>query len=227
MLTAIVPMNTKNGIIGILCGNRKAIDLKITNSLPMLVLRTQSWLHNQNGFSMEISSYQHFSIPSDLAIHLTKQQAGEETPKHLFFDSPSYKSILEDSSFRHLHLFTFVGAPIQMCPQLQGTWDGAAIVNPRKDMDFHPDKTRAFIDFFVHSNARTDFINYPLVHRSMRLAYDNSGCMLGAFPFDGLQRKPRVTTDLFFSIRVGYIEMDVTDNCHIFVDYELRQRNGS
>jgi hypothetical protein len=61
----------------------------------------------------------------------------------------------------------------------------------------------------------------------MRLAYDRTGCIFGPFLFDGLQRKPRVKSSLLFSVRYGYVEMPVEQNCFVYIQYPIRARGNA
>ena len=218
----------KNGIIGILLEDRKAIDLKVTNSFPMVALQPKASLVVQDKETIDISGFQHLSIPSDLSIHLTRRDKGSERPEYVFFDAPKLQSLLEMELPSPQRLFTFVGAPVHLNPQLQGVWQQAAILSPLTDADYDASRTRAFIDFFVHQDPKVDvLVNQNFATQGMRLAYDRTGCIFGPYAFDGLQRNPRVTSPWLFSIRYGYAEMPVGQDCYVYIPYEIRKRGNS
>jgi len=217
----------KNGIIGILCASNKVVDLKITNSLPMIALEDKSCLVVENQ-KRDISGFQHLSIPSDLCIHLTKRVSGDQQTEYVFFDSPQLQSIFSDADMTFRLLFTYVSPPINLTPKFQGKWEQAAIISPFPDNDFDSKRTRVFFDFIVHTeNTSGNLPTIPFATEGMRLAYDRHGCIFGPYLFDGLQRKPRVSSDLFFSVRYGYVEMPIEHNCFVYIQYPIRSRGNA
>lgn len=191
----------------------------------MIALQSKAWLISRNQPERDIGGYQHLSIPSDLCLHFTKRANGTEQPEYIFFDTPTLESIINDSSFGFQLLFTYVGPPVDMNPEFTGTWYQAVIISPFRDKEFAPNKTRVFIDFFVHTAISTnDLLSSPFVADNMRLAYDRNGATYGPFLFNGLQRKPRVKSRLLFSIRYGYAEMPIEQDSYVFVPYEIRER---
>lgn len=209
----------KNGIIAILAEDKKAVDLKITNAFPMIALEPQAWLFTPNEKKLNISGFQHFSIPPDLQIHLTKNKKGQKEYK--FFQVPKIEELIKDTKLAHL-LFTYISRPVAHRCQLQGEWEGAAIISPLKDELYDPNITRVFIDFFVHIKPDEPLINAPLMMPDMRLAYNRHGCIDGPFLYDELQRRSNIPSNLLSSIRFGYINMPVNKACYIYIPYEIR-----
>ncbi len=217
----------KNGIIGIQCSSRKAIDLKITNSLPMIALQKKSKLVSLGHSIIDTSGYRHFSIPSDLCLHLTKRTSEMNRSEYIFFESPTLDSILNSPSFSYQLIFTYIGQPVHQTPKFNGTWEQAVIISPFPDSEYDEMRTRVFVDFFVHTKECSDvLISFPYSADNMRLAYDRTGPIFGPFMFNGLQRKPCVKSSLLFSIRYGYAEFPVNNDSHLLVPYPIRERRA-
>ena len=193
----------------------------------MIALEDKSYLIVENQ-KRDISGFQHLSIPSDLCIHLTKRVSGDQQAEYVFFDSPQLQSIITDTDLTVRLLFTYVSPPINFTPQFQGSWYQAAVLSPLPDSLFDLNKTRVFIDFFVHTEDESmNLPTVPFASEGMRLAYDRTGCIFGPFLFDGLQRKPQVKSDLLFSVRYGYVEMPIEQNCFVYIQYPIRARGNA
>src|SRR5690349_8456946 len=76
---AEVTRRMRNGIIGIVAPivSVKAIDIKITNTFPLIALGSRATLVTPDGRE-DVSEYQHVSIPPDLRVHLTRRDSGHE-----------------------------------------------------------------------------------------------------------------------------------------------------
>lgn len=213
-----------NGTVTILAEDRKAIDIKITNAFPLIALEPVSWHVASSGLRSDISGFQHFSIPPDLTIHFSKPKRGATPAEHLFFKAPELNRLISDSCRSPQILFTYVGCPIRFCKKFSGKWYGAAIISPFKDAAYDIFETRVFIDFFIHTNPDQSGISIaPLVLPQMRLAYDRTGCTLGPFSYQGIQRKSQRQPNLLSTIRYGYINVsdDQTQSCYILTSYDL------
>jgi hypothetical protein len=218
----------KNGIIGFLCEDRKVIDLKITNSFTMIALQPKATLFAENDMKIDVSGFQHLAIPADLSIHLTKRLAAIQQPGYVFFDSPKLQEIVTTNLKTPFVLFTFVSAPILLNRPLQGVWDQAVIISPSPDKEYNPQVTRVFIDFFVHAGESTRAIAASGVAvDGMRLAPDRRGFLFGPFALEDFQRKSKLPSDLFFTIRFGFVEMTVAQDCFIYVAYRIKRRGNS
>lgn len=214
-----------NGIIAILAEDRKAIDIKITNAFPMIGLEPISWHVTSNGTITDLSGFQHFSIPPDLRLHFSKRKKGEAPSEHLFFEASELRRLVREASRSPQALFTYIGCPITFCRRLSGKWHGVIIISPFKDSTYDIIQTRVFIDFFVHTEPDPRaIINAPLILPDMRLAYDRSGCTLGPFSYQGIQRKSQKQLALLSTVRFGFVNMsdDQSRSCYIFTSYEIR-----
>jgi hypothetical protein len=219
----------KNGIVGFLCEDRKVVDLKITNSFPLIALEPKATLIAENKTKIDVSGFQHFALPADLSIHLTKRSPGGDPPEYVFFDSPKLQHIATRSLQSPFLMFTYISAPILMNRPFQGVWDQAVIISPLPDKAYDPRITRVFIDFFVHAGESTRAITATnLAVEGMRVAPDRRGFLFGPFAFEDVQRRTKSTSDLFFTLRFGFVEMTVGQDCFIHVPYKVKRRaNGS
>jgi len=211
-----------------LAEDRKAIDIKITNAFPMIVLEPISWHIASSGTRTDLSGFQHFSIPPSLGLHFSKRKHGATPAQHLFFEASELHRLVSDASQSPQSLFTYIGCPIEFSRKFSGTWRGAVIISPFKDSVYNIVQTRIFIDFFVHTKPDpTAIANAPLILPEMRLAYDAKGCTLGPFSYQGIQRKPQGQPNLLSTIRYGYINMsdDLVWSCYILTSYEIQKRS--
>jgi hypothetical protein len=221
------PSKLRNGMIAFIDGtisntSKKWLDIEITNTFPLIALPKTS-LVLPNGQTEEIKEYDHVSIPADLRTHLSGPKG------KIFFDATQAWAIKDGQAAGPLRLFTFANLPIQFAPYLSGeqtrTWNEAALISPKQDSKFDPATTRMFIDFFIHKNPADEKItNAPFAHENMRLAYDNSGPLLGPFSFEGLQRKYQTEPELLFTIRFGFAELEPIDTAFLFVLFEIYER---
>jgi hypothetical protein len=120
-------------------------------------------------------------------------------------------------------LFTFVAAPVALTRLLNGSWEQAVIVTPFAEKDFGAVRTRVFVDFFVHAGSKRVYVNSaPFAMQGMRLAFDRSGSVLGPYFLDDIQRRSDVNSGLSSSIRYGYCEMPVAEDCHVAVPFGIQ-----
>lgn len=219
------PSKLKNGMIAFInreisSNTKKWLDIEITNTFPLIALPNKTILMLPNGQTEEVGEYDHISIPADLRTHLSGQN------RKIFFDATHAWAVIDGQITKPLRLFTFVNLPIQFTPYLAGKqkriWNEVALISPIQDDKFDPTTTRMFIDFFIHKNSADKIIiTEPFAHKNMRLAYDNSGPLLGPFVFESLQRKYPTTPDLLFTIRFGFAELIPTDAAFLFVPFEI------
>ena len=75
----------KNGTVTILGPNTnlKVIDIKVTDSFPLIALPRGSRLMLPGSVTEDIDDYEHLSIPQDLRVHLTRRRG--TGPPHRFF----------------------------------------------------------------------------------------------------------------------------------------------
>lgn len=223
------PLKLKNGMIAFIDGtisntSKKWLDIEITNTFPLIALpKTSIVLPNENSEEIDNFKYDHISIPADLRTHLSGKKG------KVFFDATEAWAIKVGQAAGPLRLFTFVNLPIHDSPYLSGgqtrSWNQAILISPKLDGKFSATKTRMFIDFFIHKNPDDDTItNAPFVHKDMRLAYDNSGPLLGPFSFEGLQRKHDTEPGLLFTIRFGFAELEPSDTAFLFVPFEIFEK---
>jgi hypothetical protein len=211
-----------NGIIGFICKDRKVIDLKITNSFPIIALQPKTMLVVENGARIDVSGYQHFSIPPDLCIHLTKHVRGNQQPEHIFFEGPHLKRLIQRSISTPFRLFTFVSAPISSNPLLKGDWHETVFMLPTIDDNFDPDRTRIFIDYFIHEGeSMRGIATAKSIGQGMRCG---KHCLCGPFAFEDYQRTLKSSSDIFFTLRYGYTEMQPAQDCYIYIPYRIRKR---
>lgn len=201
--------------------SKKWLDIEITNTFPLIAL-PKTLLVLPSG-QTEIKEYDHVSIPADIRIHLSGPKG------KIFFDVTQAWAIKDGQVAWPLRLFTFANLPIKFAPYLYGeqtrTWNEAVLISPKQDGKFDSATTRMFIDFFIHKNPDEEIItNAPLAHENMRLAYDNSGPLLGPFSFDGLQRKYPTEPDLLFTLRFGFAELEPIDTAFLFVPFEIYEK---
>lgn len=221
------PSKLRNGMLAFIDGDisnttKKWLDIEVTNTFPLIAL-PKTILVLPEGKTEAIDDYDHVSIPADLRTHLSGGKG------KIFFDATQAWAVRDGQGTGPLRIFTFVNLPVQSAPYLIGertkTWDQAALISPKQDDKFDPVKTRVFIDFFIHKNSAKEIIyNAPFVNESMRLAYDNSGPLLGPFNFEGLQRKYPIEPDLLFTIRFGFAELEPKDTAFLFVPFEIYER---
>lgn len=223
------PSKLKNGMIAFIDGtisniSKKWLDIEITNTFPLIALpKTRLMLPNGAFEEIENSEYDHLSIPADLRAHLSGKKG------KVFFDATEAWAIKAGQAAGPLRLFTFANLPIQNAPYLSGektrSWDQTTLISPKPDEQFDSAKTRIFIDFFIHRNLdNTTITDAPFAHESMRLAYDNSGPLLGPFSFEGLQRKYDTEPELLFTIRFGFAELEPSDTAFLFLPFEIFKR---
>ena len=200
----------KNGTITFLCDapelSRQVIDVKITDSLPLIALPSTVRLIGPDGRWEELSGYQHLSIPGDLRVHLTPRQG--VGLHYRFLDN-----ILDQrevvSSAAVARAFTYVSPVIDHCRSMPpGRWEGGSvIISPLPDAAYSPAFTRLFVDFLVHRDlGRPELADVPFALPAMRAAPDRTDYRLGPFPFRSLQRK-QMSIDVFFTLRWGYWEL--------------------
>ncbi|OGF26524.1 hypothetical protein A2242_03885 [Candidatus Falkowbacteria bacterium RIFOXYA2_FULL_47_9] len=202
--------------------SKKWLDIEITNTFPLIAL-PKTLLVLPDGITEEIKEYDHVSIPADIRTHLSGSKG------KIFFDATQAWTIKDGQTVGPLRLFTFVNLPIQLAPYLSGkqtkVWHEGALISPKQDGKFDPATTRMFIDFFIHKNSADETItNAPFAHENMRLAYDNSGPLLGPFSFEGLQRKYPTESDLLFTIRFGFAELEPKKTAFLFVPFKIYER---
>jgi hypothetical protein len=213
----------RNGIIGFLVKSNKMIDLKITNSFPLLTIGKNTSLIFKNSPEICYEDYQHFSIPSDLNIHLTANKKD-----HIFFVHEQIQSELEKN--KAIHLFTYVSKKYENCEPLgKHKWNGAAIISPFTDEYFSIKTSRLWIDFIIHEkNAKIETNNTEFFLSNMRLACDREGYMVGPFSFESIQRKSKgQIDDLAFSIRMGFCENESDIDNFIYVPFDIKRNNGT
>jgi len=199
---------------------RKVFDLKIIQTFPIITTDPGKTKLIADGTETEIDDYQHFSIPPDLGLHLTKSSGND---RHLRFDlnlvNPEEGTLTED----FVRLFTWRSRPISNYRQPIGKWHQAQIICLPKDTQF-TEKTGIFIDFFVHKNREDAqrIQQLPYLDSSMRYVGDNSGNITGPYEFNEIVRgNHKVNPNYLFTIRFGYHEAE--DDCAILdVPFLLR-----
>jgi hypothetical protein len=202
----------KNGIIAIIDGtisneSKKFLEIKITNSFPLIKLAKKSFLI-KDVLGMELlKNYDHFSIPPDLRLHISGK-------KHIFFDNDFIKKLNNNASINPIKLFTFIGVPLAKTTLLFGNkkkeFDNTLLISLFLDSTCNFQKTRVFIDFFIHKeiDLLQQIIEYNFCLTGMRLSFDRNGCTAGPFLFEGFQRKINLEHKPFFTIRYGFVELD-------------------
>jgi hypothetical protein len=221
------PSKLRNGMIAFIDGSisdtsKKWLDIEITNTFPLIAL-PKTLLVFPCGTTEEVEEYNHVSIPADIRVHLSGPKG------KIFFNATQAWAMKNGQATEPLRLFTFANLPIQSAPYLIGeqtrTWNGGVLISPKQDVRFDPATTRMFIDFFIHKNPVDKTItNAPFAHENMRLAYDNSGPLLGPFSFEGLQRKYPTEPDLLFTIRFGFAELEPKETAFLFVPFKIYER---
>jgi hypothetical protein len=203
----------KNGTITFLCDapelSRQVIDVKITDSLPLIALSSTLRLIGRDGSWEDLSGYQHLSIPGDLRVHLTPKKGVGLRYRFL-------KSILDQPTAARAGVtraFTYVSPVIEQCRAMpHGRWEGgSAIISPLPDAGYSPALTRLFVDFLVHRDLnRPELTDAPFALQGMRPAPDRTDYRLGPFEFRTLHRK-QMSLDVFFTLRWGYWELEAFD----------------
>lgn len=204
--------------------SKKWLDIEITNTFPVIALPSKIKIVLPSGEVIEtFNEYDHISIPADLRIHLSGKNS------KIFFDAILAWSLQKNKINGPLKLFTFFGLPIAQSPYLSGgknrRWDGAVLVSPKTDNCFNSSQTRMVIEFFIHKEFNeNEIVNFPFVDKNIRLAYDNSACLLGPFVFEGIQRKHSTDSDLLFTIRYGFAELEPNDTAFFFPSQEIYKK---
>jgi hypothetical protein len=183
------------------------LELTITNSFPMLVLRNAYWL-KADGAIEDVSAYDHLSIPPDLRLHLSG-------PDHLFFDAASLWRVADGSGQQPFaHCFTAISPPHYRSrpfvePGARKRLNQCAFISPLHDKAFNG-TTRLGIDFFVHRWPLDTavILQQPYIVAGTRLARDATGSVAGPYSFDSLQRRAKPRGPLAFSIRMTYVDME-------------------
>lgn len=193
-----------NGTVTVLGPNTglKVIDLKITDSFPLLALPGRARLLLPGGTTEEISDYQHLSIPPDLRLHLTPRR-GTDQP-HRYFPG------ITDARSRKLvrpivRAFTYVSAPVDRHRPFKGKWEGGSvIISPLADAEYAPAVTRLFLDLLVHLEPYAPTLqDVPFAAAAMRPAPDRTDYRLGPYRFGVLQRRSPAL-DVYFTLRWGF-----------------------
>jgi hypothetical protein len=214
----------KNGMIAIIDGqlsttSKKWLDVEITNCFPLIALPEHAFLRTAKGASEDISGLDHLSIPPDLRLHLSGKN------QHIFFDTSAVFSAQGEKPCELVHLFTYVGPPIDRAPYLSGgktrKWNQVVLISPFRDEKLNPVSTRVFIDFYIHEapDILPRIIAAPFCMRNMRLAFDRSGCTLGPYRFGGLQRRSHYDSNLLFTLRFGYAELEINDAAYVYIPF--------
>ncbi len=86
-----------------------------------------------------------------------------------------------------------------------------------KDEQYSAEKTRIFLDIFVHQEpyAPSYTLNLPFIRQNMRLPFGEN-CVLGPHRFQDLVRSSDLKTEFFATLRFGYCEMKVDDACYFY-----------
>ena len=204
----------KNGTITFLCDapglSRQVIDVKITDSLPLIALPTTVRLIGRDGRWEDLSGYDHLSIPADLQVHLTPKKGG--AARYCFLE-PILDKREAVAGAGVARAFTYVSPVIEQCRAMpHGRWEGgSAIISPLPDAAYSPASTRLFVDFLVHRDlSKPELADVPFALRGMRPAPDRTDYRLGPFEFRTLHRK-QMSIDVFFTLRWGYWELDAFD----------------
>jgi len=218
----------KNGMIAVIDGeisskSKKYLDIEITNFAPLIGLPERAFLVKPDTSSEDIGRFDHFSIPSDLRMHLTGDHG------HIFFNAQPLRDLRDRTVMGSVRAFTFIGVPVGIAPLLYGektrVWNQVIFLSPFPDAQFNPSTTRIFLDFFLHNTIELDFTLAPFVMENMRLAYDRSGCTLGPFLYSDLQRRQAASpNDLMFTIRFGYVEMEPDDAVYLYTPLDIYER---
>jgi len=200
--------------------SRKVFDLKIIQAFPIITTDSGKTKLIANGTETAIDNYQHFSIPPDLSLHLTKS-LGEN--RHLRFETNLVNREEGTLTEDFVRLFTWRSRPISNYRQPIGTWHQAQIICLPKDQRF-TDNTGIFIDFFVHKRPKyaQNIPELPYQDTSMRYIGDNSGNILGPYEFNEIVRgNHRVKPNYLFTIRFGYHEAE-GDCAILYVPFSLK-----
>ncbi len=199
---------------------RKVFDLKIIQTFPILTTDSGKTKLMADGTETEIDDYQHFSIPPDLGLHLTKT-LGEN--RHLRFNTNLVNQKEGTLTEDFVRLFTWCSRPISNYRQPIGKWCQAQIICLPKDTQF-TNNTGIFIDFFVHKNREDaqKIPQLPYLDSRMRYIGDNSGNITGPYEFNKIVRgNHEVKPNYLFTIRFGYHEAD-NDFAILEVPFPLR-----
>ena len=227
-------MRKPNGTIMVMAPDhtgaaRKVIDLKVTQRFPIFNLNSKSGMFKADGSIWDTSDYRHLSIPPDLRVHLTRASTDTGRDRHFLIrnrqTSPDGQLL---SPF--LHLLTFISAPVIQYPeprhssQPRRTWHQAVLVGLMGDKQYSPDRTRVFLDIFVHQApcAPASIVDMPLARENMRLPFGER-CVLGPHRFQDLIRGTDMSTQFFSSLRFGYCEMEVDESCYIHCPLNERE----
>lgn len=200
---------------------RKVFDLKITQTFPIISIdRRGSYILSKGFRKIDINEYDHFSIPTDLNLHLTSNTGKQ---KHLKFKTELVDYRTGFLKINLLHLFTWMSCPISFYQQPHGIWYQAEIIFPPKD-SLYTESTGIFIDFFVHNYSTEEKIkSYKLFDSAMRLVGDNSGYIIGPYEFSDLIRGNHSFSPKFlFSLRFGFYE-NHENNSKIYIPFEISE----
>lgn len=202
----------------------KTIDIKITNTFPLITLTEKTYLLHPKMDSELLVGYDHISLPPDLRLHITGKS------NHLFFDVQPVRDMLNNSDQDFFHYFTVIGLPASRCLPIvplggSKTWFEGIIISPKKDTQWNL-STRLFLDFYLSRGiTNTDcFLREAMVIENMRLATDMHGSLLGPYSLSDFQRKEEGAGDIQLTIRFGYVEMEENDSMYIHSNLNLNHR---
>lgn len=220
----------KNGAI-LIIGNQtipgpKLLDIKITNSFPLINLESKSFLIKSSSVNdtESINGYDHLSIPPDLRLHLTGNNN-----RRLFFDAGRVWDFLDNNDDGVFHYFTFIGLPFKKTKPIVGhgetkKWYGAEIILPPKDGKFSPE-TRIVIDIFLHTSPNSvNSGSPPFVFSDIRSVLNNNTNIIVSYTLESLLRKKKhFNKDVYLSIRMGYIDIENSDENAVYLYTPLKK----
>ncbi|MBI4438202.1 hypothetical protein HY631_04590 [Candidatus Uhrbacteria bacterium] len=223
------PRKLKNGMIAIIDGevsatSKKWLDIEITNYFPLVALGGSTCLHQPGAPVERLGGIDHLSIPADLRVHLTGPRG------RVFFNAVESWELAKGTREGFVHLFSVAGLPTSLSAFLSGgkhrAWDGGVLLSPIPDAAFEPDRTRAAIDFVIHNDPSqvTAIANMPAAFPGWRPSYDRHGCTFGPCFYRGLQRRHSADARLLFTLRMGWVEFDDSDETHVYVPAPIFER---
>lgn len=215
----------KNGMIVFIEGEptsgNKLLEIKITNTFPLIVLDKKAFWYKANGEKEDISHFNHISIPPDLRVHLS-DSSGIENSR--FLNVERIWKLIDENSTDLEHCFTFIESPYKHTgllvePGKTKKWEGESEIISLFQFKNFNENTRFFVDFFLHNKLipKERINNYKFCLPNMRLTSEKGiNYLVGPYSFSDLQRREGCNNNLMFTIRFGYVEMEDNTNSVYF-----------
>ncbi len=198
--------------------DRKVFEIKVVNTFPIITITSHKTKLIANWDSIDIDDYQHFSIPPDLSLHLTKSKGNNP---HLWFDT---NIVHTNGTLNHnpeiIRLFTWCSCPISQYSKPTGKYFQAELICLWKDIGFTKN-TGIFIDFLVHElpNHMSLAPGLSYLYEGMR-PIDNN--IVWPYQFNQIVRwKHKIKANYYFTIRLWYYEAN-TDYAILDVPFQIK-----